>query len=27
MFFSDREHPIFSVVLSRFYDFHINTFI
>jgi hypothetical protein len=23
----DREFPMFSVVLSRFYDFHIDTFI
>jgi hypothetical protein len=27
MFFYDRELPIFSVVLSRFYNFHIDTFI
>ena len=27
MFFWDRELPIFSVVLSRFYDFHIDTLI
>jgi hypothetical protein len=25
--FQDRELPIFSVVLSRFFDFHIDTFI
>jgi hypothetical protein len=27
VFFYDRELPIFSVVVSRFYDFHIDTFI
>ena len=27
VFSSDRELPIFSVFLSRFYDFHIDTFI
>ena len=27
VFFKDRKLPIFSVVLSGFYDFHIDTFI